>query len=100
MNANDYTELSRIDDLVSYNILDTPAEEDFDRLTRLASYICNTPIALISLVDKDRQWFKSAQGIATRQTGLDISMLPKTPGFLTILPSKMNCISGSMRAYR
>lgn len=50
--------------LGSYHILNTAAEQDFDDLTDLAAAICNTPIALISLLDKDRQWFKSSKGVA------------------------------------
>ena len=45
--------------LRSLNVLDTPAEERFDRLTRLAKRMFNVPIALVSLVDVNRQWFKS-----------------------------------------
>lgn len=53
--------------------LDTPAEERFDRLTRLAREIFQVPIALVSLVDKDRQWFKSRQGLDVPETPRDIS---------------------------
>lgn len=55
-------ELQRQDDLDSYDVLDSLPEKEFDRLTKLASYICGTPVALISLIDKDRQWFKSNIG--------------------------------------
>lgn len=54
--------------LRSYQVLDTPAEEEFDALTRLASYITGTPIALISLLDADRQWFKAKVGLAVGET--------------------------------
>jgi GAF domain-containing protein len=59
-----------LDDL---QLLDTPAEQEFDDITLLASFICDTPIALISLVDKDRQWFKSRIGLDVPQTPRDIA---------------------------
>ncbi|MDR6516552.1 ATP-binding protein [Chryseobacterium camelliae] len=61
-------ELQRIQALHSYGILDTPYENDFDDLTELASVICQTPVALISLVDENRQWFKSNKGLEVRET--------------------------------
>ena len=64
----------RLADLHYYRILDTPSEESFDELTRLAAYICQTPVSLISLVDKHRQWFKSV-------CGLDISETPRQQAF-------------------
>lgn len=64
-------ESDRLTALRRYEILDTEPEEEFDHLTALASYICQTPIALISLVDESRQWFKSAVGTSERQTSRD-----------------------------
>lgn len=63
-------ENKRLTALNSYNVLDTLPEKEFDAITRLASYICQTPIALISLVDVDRQWFKSRIGLKEHQTPL------------------------------
>jgi signal transduction histidine kinase len=61
-------EAERLRALRRYEILDTPAEAAFDRLSRIASLIFGTPIALVSLIDRDRQWFKSRVGLATTET--------------------------------
>ncbi len=66
-------EEERLAALRSYHILDTATEQDFDELTELASVVCGTPIALISLVDKDRQWFKSHKGLPVTETDRDQS---------------------------
>ncbi|CNE18139.1 sensor domain-containing diguanylate cyclase [Yersinia nurmii] len=66
-------ESARIATLRAYNILDTSPEERFDRITRLAKRLFNVPIALISLVDVNRQWFKSSVGLAASETSRDIS---------------------------
>src|SRR5260370_11171358 len=66
-------EAARLETLRQYQILDTESEEVFDELTRLASYICQTPAALISLVDTNRQWFKARVGIHARETPRNIS---------------------------
>lgn len=58
----------RVKKLIELNILDTPAEKDFDDIVQLASQICETPISLISLVDDKRQWFKSKVGIDATET--------------------------------
>ena len=66
-------ESARIQDLQSYKVLDTALEDEYDDLTRLISSICETPIALISLIDEDRQWFKSRYGLSVCETPRDIS---------------------------
>lgn len=66
-------EEARLVALDKYAILDTDPEQSFDDLTLLASYICKTPIAMISLVDEDRQWFKSRVGLDAAETSRDIA---------------------------
>jgi signal transduction histidine kinase len=66
-------EEERLKFLDSYKILDTLPEEDYDAITKIASGICNTPIALISLIDKERQWFKSHHGINVKETHRNLS---------------------------
>ena len=66
-------EAARVEALNKYAILDTEPEQAFDDLVLLASFVCKTPIALISLVDEDRQWFKSKVGISLAETSRDIA---------------------------
>lgn len=73
-----HNESARLKALQSLNVLDTPAEERFDRLTRLAKKMFQVPIALVSLIDEDRQWFKSCVGIDVRETPRDISFCGHT----------------------
>ena len=68
MNSLQTSEEQRLKALNAYHILDTPPEAEFDRLTTLASSMCDVPIALISLIDEDRQWFKSKVGIDANET--------------------------------
>ncbi len=63
----------RLAALRRYAILDTPPEESFDQLTRFASQLCNTPIALVSLIDHNRQWFKSRVGLDVPETSRDLA---------------------------
>ena len=66
-------ERQRLKALRDMKVLDTPPEERFDRVTRLAKQVFATKIALVSLVDEDRQWFKSRQGLDAEETPRDIS---------------------------
>ena len=67
------TEAARLAALNRYAILDTEPEQSFDDLVVLASFVCRTPIATLSLVDDHRQWFKSKVGVEIRETPRDIS---------------------------
>ena len=69
-------ESERLRALRSYKILDTKPEERFDELTKLAAIICGVPMSLITLIDTDRQWFKS-------KVGLEISETPRAQAFCT-----------------
>src|SRR2546426_8454851 len=68
-----WDEEARLQTLHQYEVLDTAPEKDFDDLTRLAAHICGTPIALISLIDRERQWFKSKVGLTVKETSRDIA---------------------------
>jgi signal transduction histidine kinase len=61
-------EAKRLQELASYDIMDSDMEKDFDNLTKLASEICQTNISLVSLIDGERQWFKSRKGLKTQET--------------------------------
>src|SRR6266404_922773 len=67
------SEKKRLKVLWQYQVLDTVPEEVFDDLTELAARICEAPIAMITLVDEDRQWFKSKVGVTVSETSRDIS---------------------------
>lgn len=64
-------EAARIEALRSYGVLDTPPEEAFDDIVTLAAHICDTPIALVTLVDSERQWFKAKVGLTVSETSRD-----------------------------
>jgi GAF domain-containing protein len=66
-------EAERLAALEEYRVLDTPSETAFDDITLLAAHICQVPIAMISLVDKSRQWFKARVGVTRRQTPRDVA---------------------------
>jgi hypothetical protein len=66
-------EPERLQCLLHSHILDTAPESDFDDITSLASHVCQTPIALISLIDRNRQWFKSKVGLEASETSRDVA---------------------------
>jgi GAF domain-containing protein len=65
------SETERIGELKKYGILDTPTEADFDEITSLAAKIFNVPVAIITMVDTDRIWFKSSYGLDAEQISRD-----------------------------
>lgn len=71
-------EQERLAALRNYGILDTEPEAAFDSIVHLASYICQTPIAAISLVDEQRQWFKAIEGINAKETSRDVAFCAHT----------------------
>ncbi len=64
---------SRLETLRAYEVLDSGPEQSYDRIVQIASQICDTPIALVSLVDESRQWFKASVGLDAKETARDIS---------------------------
>ncbi|QUS39768.1 sensor domain-containing diguanylate cyclase [Tardiphaga alba] len=74
MQVSDIRESERLTSLDSYDILDTPPEEAFDRITRLARHIFDVPMSTISLIDGHRQWFKSRQGFDACETSRDSAL--------------------------
>jgi two-component system, NtrC family, sensor kinase len=89
-------ETQRLKALERYQILDSDEELGFDDLTALAAYICGTPIALISLIDKQRQWFKS-------KIGLQVTETPKTISFCShaiLQPEEMLIVPNALEDER
>jgi diguanylate cyclase (GGDEF)-like protein len=73
-----HDEPARLAALHRYDVLDTPRESNFDRITGLVEKVLNVPICAVSLIDRDRQWFKSCVGLAMSQTTRDISFCAHT----------------------
>ena len=71
-------EPERLQALYTYDVLDSPPEPSFDRLTALAARLFDVPIALVSLVERDRQWFKSAHGLCATETSTSVSFCKHT----------------------
>jgi GAF domain-containing protein len=85
--ATPVNEAARLRALREYQILDTANELDFDEIVRLAATACQTPTAMITLVDESRQWFKSAYGLPFSETHRDLSFCAHAilaPGILVI----------------
>jgi diguanylate cyclase (GGDEF)-like protein/PAS domain S-box-containing protein len=72
------TEALRLATLYQYDVLDTPSEPEFDRVVELARTIFNTPIALVTLVDQERQWFKACYGLDIQQTDRNVAFCDYT----------------------
>lgn len=79
---------SRLAALERYNVLDTAAEPAFDNVVALARLVCGTPIALVSLVTGERQWFKARDGIEASETPIDHSVCAHTiaSGRILVIP--------------
>lgn len=90
---NESLRQARLDGL---GVLDTLPQPAFDHITALASQICGTPIALISLIDRDRQWFKSRVGLAAEQTGRDASFC----GHAILDPSQVLVVEDALQDAR
>lgn len=85
-------EQERLKALERYQIIDTAPESTFDDLTTLAAYICGTPIALISLVDATRQWFKSRVGLEATETHRNLAFCAHAicePSEMLIVPNAL-----------
>jgi GAF domain-containing protein len=83
------TEPARLAALRRYAVLDTPPERAFDDLARVASLVCGTPIAVVSLVDESRQWFKARVGIDAEQTPREVAFCDhaiRDPAAVMVVP--------------
>ena len=85
-------EKERLEELKEYSILDTLPEQEYDEITYLSSFICETPVSLVTLVDENRQWFKSNHGLDTKQSPREDSFcahaINDTDNFLIIPDAK------------
>lgn len=88
-------EAERLEALRQYKILDTPSESAYNDIANLAAFICDVPIALISFVDSERQWFKSRVGLNVPETPRDISFCAHT-----ILNKSMMVVKDALRDER
>jgi PAS domain S-box-containing protein len=82
-------EAERLRALYDYGALDTPPEAAFDELVALAAQICRTPISLVTLIDRDRQWFKARHGLTLAETPRAVSFCAQVlnqPGELLVIP--------------
>lgn len=68
------TESARQHALDRYHVVDTPGESAYDDLVRIAAHLCDTPIAMLSLIDRDRQWFKARLGLAEHETPRNVAV--------------------------
>ena len=80
MDKSLHDDTARLRELRRYAVLDTPLEEAFDRVTRMAARLLNVPVSLVTLVDENRQWFKSAYGWDKRETPRELSFCAHTIG--------------------
>jgi signal transduction histidine kinase len=87
LSSNGETEEARLEALYRYNILDTKSEQAFDHVAQMAAYLFNAPIAAVSLIDKDRHWFKSCIGLEASELSLENSLCARAiqnPGVTVI----------------
>jgi diguanylate cyclase (GGDEF)-like protein/PAS domain S-box-containing protein len=78
MKSLDKEEMQRLEELKSYCILDTASDRDFDNITKLIANICDTPFATITLIDENREWFKSTHGLEHTENDRSIAFCAKT----------------------